>query len=130
MAIRVEAQEVLDIMDTVLTVTQIHPFILAANAIVTEKLGSNTDITDEHKKEIERWLAAHFASAGKDVGAMEEEVGDARIKFFGKDGTGLELTRYGQMVKLLDTTGILGNLGKRKATFRAIDAPDVADDDA
>ena len=129
MAVRGTQQEVLDIMDTTWTVTQIWPFILAANVIVTDKLGSNTDITNAHKKEIERWLAAHFASAGKDVGAMEEEVGDTRIRYFGKDGKGLELTRYGQMVMQLDTTGTLQGLGKRKASFATIDAPDVDDDD-
>ena len=54
MAVRVTATEVKQIIDTDLLDTVVDAFILGANVTVTEVLGSDTSITDAHKKEIER----------------------------------------------------------------------------
>jgi hypothetical protein len=48
---------------------------------------------------------------------MEERIGEASVKYFGKTGLGLDATMYGQTVKLLDTTGILLDLGKRSVSI-------------
>ena len=118
MSTRVDGDEVKEIIETELTALQIVPFITAANLIVTDQL------TGEHSAallvEIERWLAAHFVAI-RDPRAKAEKTDDASATYYGKDGLGLNHTPYGQQVKILDTTGILASLGKRKAEFRSID---------
>ena len=115
---RVTNAEVKEIIDTELTEAQVAPFVEIANLIVTDRL------TGEHStallKEIERWLAAHFAAI-RDPRAKSEKTADASATYYGNAGLGLNHTPYGQQVLAMDTTGILASLGKRKASFRTID---------
>jgi len=117
---RVTATEVKEIIDTDLSDAIVDVFINSANIIVTDRLGDNTDITADHKKEIERWLSAHLVAI-RDQRSESEKVGDASVKYQGKTGLGLDVTLYGQQVKVLDTTGTLDNLGKPSATLTVID---------
>lgn len=121
---RVSETEVKELIPTTETITaQIN----AANVLVTEKLGSNGTITTDHLKEIERWIAAHFVACSIERQATEEKVGATSIKYAGnadRDVKGLNLTSFGQQAIMLDTTGTLASLGKRKSrmdTIRAID---------
>jgi hypothetical protein len=121
MTLRVYGAEVKEILETDLSNSVIETFILAANLTVTELLGSNTDISDAQRTEIERWLAAHLIAATKEKQAKAEKAGEASITYQGETGMGLDGTMYGQQVKLLDTTGILAaTVGKRKPSLTAI----------
>lgn len=115
MAERVTASEVQEIFKTDIT---LDPFIIAANQIVNEKL-INKGLSDDQLKEIERWLAAHLA-ATSDRRANSKDMGDASIDYGTKRGLGLNSTTYGQQVKILDTTGIMSNLGKRRTQINVL----------
>lgn len=116
---RVTVDEVKQII-TVPSTLEIVPFIRAANLTVTSKLGSSTTLSTAQKKEIERWLSAHFIATSKVRQSRVDELGDAKIEYSGRYGLGLNATSYGQQVMLLDTTGVLANMGKPGVTFAAI----------
>ena len=113
---RVTDYEVKEILDTDIDTT---PFITAANLIVTDILGTS-DLNSDLLMEIERWLAAHLASV-RDQQPSRERIGDAEIYYRGTSGLGLNATLYGQQVMMLDTTGAMSNIGKKKVLFTAID---------
>jgi len=100
------------------------PFITAASLIVDDLAGGcGSSLGVPHLVEIERWLSAHLASIHSDSRGEEEvKIGDASIKFEGDSsgGLGLDFTRYGSQVKILDTSGCLASLGKPRAKFSVI----------
>ncbi len=107
--------EVKEIIDTDLT--DLTAFIAAAHIIVTEDLAS-AGFSNERKTEIERWLAAHFVSMKEDSGRLTgKETGDSQYNFGGELGKGLQFTRYGQQVLLLDSSGTLAAKGSVSALF-------------
>lgn len=113
MAARVSDAEVREIMDT--EVSDLSAFITAANLTVDRRL-KGQGLQDDELKEIERWLAAHLATA-KDPRVSKESIGDASSTYQGGSGLGLDSSRYGQMVQSLDPTGRLVVLDKKKATM-------------
>jgi hypothetical protein len=113
---RVTDAEVKEIIETELDTT---PFIRAANLVVTDKLGDQ-GLGDDILMEIERYLSAHF-TAVREQQAADETLGEARVKYQGQWGMGLDSTSYGQTAKLLDTSGILSTLGRRAAMFDVLD---------
>ena len=118
MAVRVTEAEVKSIMDEV-TVTDldIATYIIGANALVNSVLGTGTtDIL----KEIERWLTAHLMACTRERMAKKEGAGGAVIEYTGEGGQGLSSTSYGQVVKMLDTTGAMAALDKKKVSIYAI----------
>ena len=117
---RVTGAEVKEIIDTTLTEVQIAPFITAANLTITDMLGASTVLSSDQLKEIERWLAAHFVAI-RDPRISREKTEEAEATYHGKSDMGLDHTPYGQQVKMLDTTGTLTNLGKRKASAKILD---------
>lgn len=119
MANRCTGVEVKEILDTILTENEIIPFITASNVTVTAML-SGSGLSSAQLKEIERWLAAHFAAI-RDPRISDEKTEEAGATYHGKSDMGLDHTPYGQQVKLLDTTGIMTNLGKRKASVEVLD---------
>lgn len=122
---RVTSNEVKELIATSETITaQIN----AANVLVTEKVAPAGTITADHLKEIERWLAAHFVATSIERQAGKEKIGDTAVEYVGFNNAGLQglgLTSYGQQALLLDTTGTLAALGKRKARMDTIDAIDI-----
>lgn len=121
---RVTSAQVKEIIETTKT---IDAHITAANAIVTEKLGSKTTITDALKKEIERWLAAHFIACSTFRQVKVTRAKSAQDVYMGfGGGEGLKATLYGQNVLVLDATGEFANVGKRKARLTTIEAIDVS----
>ena len=94
------------------------PFILAADALVNAKL-TGQGLSADHLFEIERWLSAHFVCI-KSPGLLHEQVSKSSQTIESKLGLGLDVTRYGQQVKLLDTTGILASLGLKRASLKHI----------
>lgn len=123
MANRCTATEVKEIIDTALIESQISPFITAANLTVTAML-TESGLSVTQLKEIERWLAAHFVAI-RDPRISRERTGEAEATYHGKSDMGLDHTPYGQQVKLLDTTGALANLGKRKASVETLNFIDA-----
>jgi len=114
---RVTQGEVEAVIDT--SIDDLLPFIVIADTLVTDKL-TGQGLSTSMLKEITRWLSAHFAAI-RDPRSSKEKTGEAEASFFlGKAGEGLDATPYGQQVKVLDTTGILGSLGKREAKVTAI----------
>ena len=107
-----EVREIIDV-DASLDLT---PFITAANLLVT-KVITDSSMTDEHLKEIERWLSAHF-TAIRDQRSATEQAGaggaTAQISYQYKLGLNLQVTLYGQQALLLDTSGALAGLNDNK----------------
>lgn len=125
MACRVTPAEVIVIMDTSLTETQMQPFVDLANSMVNEHLLGEGVATATLGK-IELQLSAHYAAAFKDRIAESQKIGDASIKFIGKFDMGLDLTPYGQMAKSLDPTGILAELDLGAAEIEVVhEVPDA-----
>jgi hypothetical protein len=97
-----------EIMATALTETEILPFLTTANALVTAHLGSS-GLSDTLLAEIEKYLAAHFASIKSKYG-IRTKIGEADTWTGYKGGAGLDATPYGETAKMLDTTSTLENL--------------------
>lgn len=116
---RTTEADVLELMDTDLTSSQITPFLTTANAIVTDKLAGTT-LSTTILEEIEKYLAAHIASVRSKF-AIEEQIGDlAKVKTGYKGGEGLQATPYGEMVLMLDTTGTMKSSYGRIVSIAAI----------
>ena len=99
-------------------ITEFAPYIAAAHSVVEANL-LNLGIADATLKEIERWLAAHFASINDPL-VKSDRTGDASSTFHGNSGLGLDFTPYGQQAKLLDPTGTLARIGAKKAYFKVL----------
>jgi hypothetical protein len=99
---------------------EIVPYIKAANLMVTNIFSGDTVTSEELKEEIEKWLAAHMVSSTVWKTAKREKLGEAEVEYTGKFGEDLSSTPYGQMVKVLDTTGKMNNLGKREVVMYSI----------
>lgn len=115
-AYRTTPTEVKDVIDTELTAAQVDPFIATANTILNASSSVMTTggVSTATMRKIETWLAAHLVAI-RDPIADTEKIGDAQIKYVrGKLGMQLESTPYGQTVLLLDNSGILANLGKKR----------------
>lgn len=114
---RVTAADVEEIYENTDSI-ELTAFIDAANALVTDVLGSSS-LGSALLKEVERWLAAHLVTI-RDKRFAEVKIGGADAKFEGKYGLGLDHTSYGQQVLVLDTTGNFAKLGKPRASFAVI----------
>lgn len=122
---RVTVAEVRDIIDTSLTDAQVQAFIDAAHVTVDNYLLS-AGLSSATLKEIEKWLSAHFI-AQSDRREFEVEIANARSRFENTSsvGLGLDSSRYGMQVKILDPSGILASAGKPKARFKVISEVDA-----
>lgn len=122
---RATEQEVLDIMDTTLTTEQLTPYLISANAFVTNTF-SGKGLSDDILKEVERWVAAHMVATTKDRQIKETGADNAYIKYTGYWSEGLNATSYGQMAIALDSTGTLAILakGKRGIYIYAVEHPE------
>ena len=121
---RTTAAEVRVLLDgatiTTLPDATVDVFITAANLLITEVLGSDTDLGATMKTEIEKWFTAHMLASTLWRTTTDEKVGSVSVKYTGKFGLGLDSTPYGQMVKQLDTTGKMGDVGKMAASMYAV----------
>lgn len=120
MSVRVSTEEVKEIINT--SITDCTPFIIAANTLINKFLSGCEDLSADQLKEIERWLAAHFVAI-RDPQASSESTGSASASYqVAKAGDGLDSTSWGQMAKILDTSGILSaSVGLKRASVKAID---------
>lgn len=111
------------------TVGQVYTsFIATANLIVNEELvgqPASGPPTEARLTEIEKYLAAHYATLAKEHGGIVREVqGDAAQTYVAPSDkmAGLMTTRFGQQAVALDNSGILIGLttGKLRAQFRVV----------
>lgn len=65
------------------------------------------------KKEVERWLAAHFV-AQRERQLAGESMLDSSEQYGGQFGMGLQFTQYGQQAMILDTSGKLAAANRKK----------------
>jgi hypothetical protein len=108
---RVTDSEVLAIVDT--QKTDLSPFIAVATALVDQL--DDACLDEPMKKEIERWLAAHFVTISDGV-VQRDKIGDAEVWYnVANLGQGLKHTRFGQQAILLDCSGLLARMGVRGA---------------
>jgi len=115
---RVTADEVKELIDVDDSVTNLYPFIEAANRTINN-ICTSTNLTAADKKEIERWLSAHF-TAIRDPLRANEKAGPVSESFQYKLGLGLRVTTYGQQAILLDHSGALGRWADGKKTLASM----------
>lgn len=121
MAIRTNVADVKAIMEncTVADAT-VTSLITAASAIVDKVFEDDTEMTDTLLTEVERWLTAHMIACSLQRSTSRERLGDAEVSYTGDWGKLLDMTPYGQMVKTLDITGNIANLGRRLASIYVV----------
>jgi hypothetical protein len=100
---RTTASAIRQIMEVDSSITNLTPFILSANLLVTECC-SEAGYTDERLELIERFLAAHFVT-GRDKPVTSETAGPVSVSYALKVGYGLKGSFFGQQAALLDTAG-------------------------
>ena len=121
MANRTNSIDVLQILDgCTLGDTVVDAYISTANAVVTDVLGDDTDLSTALKEAVEQWLAAHMIASTLWRTTAKEKVGEVWVEYTGSWSEGLSGTSYGQMVLQLDTTGKMAALGKRAVKIHAI----------
>ena len=119
MSTRTNITEVRAVMDTALEDEELKPIIEMANRIVTLKLSAST-LTAAELKDIETYLTAHLIATGKERQPEEEKVGDVDLRFQKKPQEFLKSTTYGQTVLFLDTSGLMQQSTKMRASITAI----------
>jgi hypothetical protein len=120
MATAIEVRLIMKKTEAKLTDAQVAPFITAAQELVDTVL-ADTNLSITTLDLIGQWLAAHLIASTIFRMTSEEKLGDAQVKYAGKWGEGLSSTPYGQMVLMLDTSGLLvTNFGKRIASITAV----------
>ena len=106
------------------TTLELVPFIRVANLLVSKVFANVTTLSDAQKKEVERYLAAHFIAMTRVRQKRTEALGDANVTYAGNmsmvTGATLANTTYGQLALLADTSGTLARVGKKRIVFEAI----------
>ena len=120
MANRVTYTDVKAIMDGITTADATVTIFITSAHIIVESALSTSGLTETVLTEIEKWLAAHLIASTVYRTTSEEKLGDASLVYTGKWGMKLESTPYGQMVLLLDSSGLLASAGKTGASIYAI----------
>jgi len=130
MAYYVTPDEVQSIMKTnLLTDDQIDPYIKSSHLFILRVFSGDATLSLGTLSEIEKWFTAHMIATIHDRPASRERVGEAEISYADKYADGLASTTYGQMVMMLDTTGLLIKAGKKKASIEAVKTSDTWDSD-
>lgn len=89
----------------------LEPFITTANILVTRCCSTKVNVDGvlvygaADLEIIERWLAAHFYKIPNPANLKERVSRDAENTIESKVDLGLDVTRWGQMAKVLDTAG-------------------------
>jgi len=87
--------------------------IVTASLLVDEELVSSNH-SAARLKQIELYLAAHFAAVADERGALVRSTVGESAEFYAKDvGQGLKATIYGQQAITLDTSGVLATIAAK-----------------
>jgi len=124
MSRRTDATRVKAIYSTSLTNFAVESYIDVAADIVDE-LDSDTTLGDTRLELIERYLTAHLIAFTNERIGIREKIGDAEITYAGKFGEEIMGTPWGQTAAMLDTSGTLRSIGKRKISIKAITSFDT-----
>jgi len=100
------------VFSTALTETEISPYLKTASLVVDTYLAGE-GMSATLLREIELYLAAHFAAFVRDRPAVEEIIDEAEIRYPANSlGKNLDATPYGQIAKSLDSSGKLNAIGE------------------
>lgn len=88
------------------------PFINLANRF-TDSVCTDSSLTEAQLKDIELYLSAHFASL-REQRIASEKAGPVSASYQYKVGYRLDATMFGQQAILLDTSGALAELNRKK----------------
>ena len=124
-----EVRQVVNLPVTSVSDLDITEHIGIASRLVDDLLG-NKSLSDARLKDIERYLSAHFAALfDREIMSAEKQIGGATTEYYLTNAVGkyLDLTVWGQMARLLDTSGTLAAIGsedieiatRKSALFRA-----------
>ena len=83
---------------------------IAVASRLTSDLLSTKGLSDDRLKDIEKYLSAHFAALyDREAMSAEKKVGGAESEYYLANAVGkyLDLTVWGQMAKVLDTSNTL-----------------------
>ena len=121
MAVLASATDVKNIMnDQSLDSTYVTTILNTVDAILSKVYEYDNTLTDALLTELQKYYAAHIIASTTKRIASEEKVGDASIKYTGEYKSGLNSTPYGQMVLMIDPTGLVARAGKISASITAI----------
>lgn len=93
----------------------LDPFLTTASTLVDDVELNDSSLTDARLELIERWLAAHFYCM-RDPRAVSERAGPVSATYQSKVDLRLNLSHYGQMAIILDTSGYLRSLSSGRIT--------------
>lgn len=88
----------------------LDPFISAASQLVDE-IAPKTHHSDERLQTIETWLAAHFYCM-RDPRTSMESAGSVKATYQSWVRPNLQLSHYGQMAIVLDTSSLLARMSR------------------
>lgn len=120
---RTTESDVSDIFNNDLDSASLSAWIDMASSVVDDIAAKDSSITSTRLTQIEKLLAAHYASA-QDQRISNTSRETASVTYQGDTGMNLQGTKYGQQAIQLDPTGTLSTLGKPTAS---INTPDVKD---
>lgn len=124
MSARTSVPDLQEILETDLPPNILAAFINTAYQVVQDNL-LNKGLSAGMLAEIEKYIAAHFASISRQRQEESEDwAGEYRVKYTGKTDMGWNATLYGQMALALDTTGTLRAMSLQVADFEVYATPE------
>jgi hypothetical protein len=122
MAVLATTDDVADLMqDSSLGEGYVNVLLGTVDLILTKVYEYYTGtISDALLAKIKACYVAHIIASTTSRVAMEEQIGDARIKYAGQWGKGFESTPYGQLLLALDPSGLIAKTGLKAASLYAV----------
>lgn len=122
MAVLATFDDVEDLMqDSSLSESYVNSILTTVDLVLTNVfLYYEGTISTDILTQLQKYYAAHIiASTTKRLGT-EEQIGDARIKYIGKWGTGFDATPYGQILVGIDPSGLIKKTALKAASIYAV----------
>jgi hypothetical protein len=122
MAVLATADDVADLMqDSSLGEGYVNTLLETVDLILTKVYEYyKGTMSDALLAKLQACYVAHIIASTTSRVAMEEQIGDAKIKYAGQWGKGFESTPYGQLLLALDPSGLIAKTGLRAASIYAI----------
>lgn len=120
---RVSESELRDIIEARAD-EKVVQYIEDASLLINDVVGTPSSLSPARLKQLEKYLAAHFwVIAAEKGGLTSEKQGESENRYAKNEGEGLSATRFGRLVKNLDTTGALDKVlsgSVKKAILRLV----------